>query len=69
MLDVRIGGGIDEAEALVALMRAAGIEVDPGTTKDRGDGFAHVYATVRVPGHASQPRPVRRPAGTSRRPR
>ena len=47
----------------------AGIEIDPGSTKDRGEGYCQVYATARVPGHVSQPRPVRRPARTTRRTR
>ncbi|WP_047892955.1 hypothetical protein [Micromonospora sp. RV43] len=48
MLQIRVEGDPAEARALLERLRGAGIEVQVGTTKNRGD-FAHVYAVVRMP--------------------
>ena len=48
MLQLRIEGDQGEALALTDALRAAGVEVQIGTTKTRG-GFVHVYTTVRMP--------------------
>lgn len=61
MLEIRLGGDVDEAAAFVELVRTLGIEINPSVTKDRGDGFSQVYGQVRVPGFTSPARPVARP--------
>jgi hypothetical protein len=59
MLQIRLGGSLDEANQLLDALRAIGAEVDMGGIKDRGH-FHHVYAVARMPGSpAAGEEPVR----------
>lgn len=51
MLQIRLQGDQVEARAFLDALAAGGVEVAVGTIKDRGE-YAHVYATVRMPGYA-----------------
>lgn len=50
MISMRLGGDAAETEALIAVMRAAGIEVHVDTSKVRRVGYAHTYAVARLAG-------------------
>ncbi|MDG4756120.1 MULTISPECIES: hypothetical protein [Micromonospora] len=67
MLQIRVEGDPAEARALLDRLAGGGIEVQVGTTKDRG-GFAHVYAVLRMPDWPAAPAagPVRVPAVVGR---
>ncbi len=50
MLQIRLEGDPDEAHAFLDALRTGGVaEVQVGTVKHRREGFAHVYAVVRMP--------------------
>lgn len=54
---MRLEGDPAEAEAFIARLQAAGVEVAVATTKNRG-GFVHVYSAVRL----LDDQPLERPA-------
>jgi hypothetical protein len=58
MLQIRLEGAEPEARAFLDALAAAGVEVQVGTVKDRGE-FAHVYAVVRMPNPPTPAGPVR----------
>jgi hypothetical protein len=48
MLQMRLAGDPQEIAAFLARLAATGVEVAPGTVKDRG-AFSHGYSTIRMP--------------------
>jgi hypothetical protein len=64
MLQIRLQGEQAEARAFLDALAAGGAEVAVGTTKDRGE-YAHVYATVRMPGYTAAAAPADGPVRTS----
>ncbi len=60
MLQVRVEGDPAESQALLAVLAAAGVEVQVGTRKARAEGYTHTYAMVRLPDDLAAERgPVR----------
>jgi len=57
MISLRLEGDPGETAALIAVMRAAGIEVQVGVTKPRREGFTHTYAVARLIGPLAAGRP------------
>lgn len=49
MLEIRVQGDRDEAQALLEFLAAAGAEVQTGGLRPRAEGFVHQYAVVRMP--------------------
>jgi hypothetical protein len=49
MLEIRVQGDRDEAQALLEFLAAAGVEVQAGGLRARSEGFVHQYAVVRMP--------------------
>lgn len=45
---MRLAGDPQEIAAFLARLTATGVEVAPGTVKNRGE-FSHGYSTVRMP--------------------
>lgn len=48
MISVRFGGDPDETTAMIAVMRAAGIEVQVDNSKARRPGFTQTYTIARL---------------------
>lgn len=60
MISIRFEGDPGETQALIEDMRAAGIEVQVGTSKARREGFTHTYAVARRPDRTGDDRaPIR----------
>jgi hypothetical protein len=78
MLQMRLEGDPAESDALLAVLAAAGVEVQVGTRKQRREGFTHTYAVVRladqpapagpIRAHATVAAPPTLPGGADRRP-
>lgn len=69
MLEMRLQGGQDEALAFLEMLRAGGVEVQVGGSRNRG-AFWHVYAVVRAPqppGGPAPEAPIRVEAAVQRR--
>jgi hypothetical protein len=49
MLEIRVQGDRNEAQALLEFLAAAGAEVQAGGLRPRAEGFVHQYAVVRMP--------------------
>ena len=64
MLQIRLQGEQAEARAFLDALAAGGAAVAVGTTKDRGE-YAHVYATVRMPGYTTPAAPAHGPVRTT----
>lgn len=59
MLQLRLEGDPAESDALLAVLAAAGVEVQVGTRKVRREGFTHTYAMARLPEPGTPAGPVR----------